>query len=56
MLEGCERHLESRSDCLENLAVGTVIEAVDAMTAKSSPATTIMLQESESVSASHGQT
>ena len=56
MLEGCERHLESRSDCLENLGVGTVIEAVDAMLAKPSSATTIMIQKSEPVSASHGQT
>lgn len=33
MLEGCERKLDSSSDCLEKLAVGTVMEAVTALLA-----------------------
>jgi len=31
MLEGCERHVDSRSDCLVNLGVGPVLAAVDAL-------------------------
>ncbi len=31
MLEGCDRHIDSRSDCLENLAVNTVMDAATTM-------------------------
>ncbi len=44
MLEGCERHVESRSDCLDTLALGTVIAAVDALLSSSATQKTIMLK------------
>jgi heptosyltransferase-3 len=37
LLEGCERHLDSSSDCLDQLAVGTVLEAVTGLLAEARP-------------------
>ena len=44
MREGCEQHVESRSDCLDNLATGTVVAAVDALLSSSATQKTIMLK------------
>ena len=34
MLEGCQRNIDSSSDCLQNLAVGTVMDAVTVLLSK----------------------
>ena len=37
MLEGCERHVDSRSDCLQNMAVNTVMNAATTMLSAAYP-------------------
>ena len=53
MLEGCDRHLDSRSDCLDTLAAGTVIDAVDILLSNEAAPRTIMLRKSELPSIHH---
>lgn len=54
MLEGCERQLNSRSDCLETMTVGTVIDAMDALLSTTVAPKTIMLKTSETPALTHG--
>ena len=54
MLEGCERHLNSRSDCLETMTVGTVLDAMDALLSTTVAPKTIMLKTSETPALTHG--
>ena len=54
MLEGCERHINSRSDCLETMTVGTVIDAIDALLLNTDARKTIMLKISETPAANYG--
>ena len=54
MLEGCERQINSRSDCLETMTVGTVLDAMDALLSTTDAPKTIMLKISETPALTHG--
>ena len=54
MLEGCERQINSRSDCLETMTVGTVLDAMDALLSTTDAPKTIMLKTSETPALTHG--
>jgi hypothetical protein len=54
MLEGCDRHLDSRSDCLDTLPAATVIDAVDTLLSNEAAPRIIMLKQSENPSTRHG--
>ena len=54
MLEGCERHINSRSDCLDSLAVGSVLMAIDSLGLSKKTPKIIMLKSSETPTLDHG--
>ena len=54
MLEGCERHINSRSDCLDTLAVGSVLMALDSLKLNTKTPKIIMLKSSKAPTVDHG--
>ena len=53
MLEGCERHINSRSDCLDTLAVGSVLMAIDSLGLSTKTPKIIMLKNSVTPTIDH---